>query len=526
MSKKQKHKGQGFVKATSIMAIFSLIASLLGFVRNIIMSTIFGMGIELDSYYAAFRVPDFIYMILVGGALSSAFIPVFSTFIANDEEEKGHKMASTILNLVMVFAIVLSLIGEIFTPQLINLTTKFSGEKFALTVKLTRIMFFQCFFMCLTGVAMGICQSYKNFVPTSIGSVFYNLSIIVFGVLFSQIFHLGIAGFSISVVCGALFNFLVHVGPIKREGFKYYPTLNVHNEGVKRFFALFWPMLFGISVTQINLLVNQYFASGLRDSVISAMSNAQVIMEMPNSLFAGSIAITVFPMMSEHYAVGDREGYLSDFSLGMRTTLFISIPCTFGLIAVSNPLVKAMFFQGKFSNDNLSTVSTLLIFYSLGIVGYSLRQVLLRAFYSAQDTRTPVRINIVVLTTNIILSYIFVKLWREDGLAIAYSMTGILSMTLLTFFLHRKLGKMKGREIFTTAVKSLISGVIMFLAIYVLDAVIIGGMFRDAGKIGQVLYLMIMISFGIIVYAISAVILKMQEVNIVLDIVKKKLHKA
>ena len=175
-----KHKShkQGFLKATSIMAALSLVASGLGFVKNITLTSIFGMGAELDSFYAAFRIPDFLYMILVGGALSSAFIPVFSVYIAT--------------NLVLVFAVIFCLIGIVFTPQLIHLTTKLTGEKFLLTVKLTRIMFFQCFFMCITGVAMGICMSYSNFVPSSIGSVFYNLAIIVFGVILSQVFHLGI----------------------------------------------------------------------------------------------------------------------------------------------------------------------------------------------------------------------------------------------------------------------------------------------------------------------------------------------
>ncbi|MCR5148999.1 MAG: murein biosynthesis integral membrane protein MurJ [Eubacterium sp.] len=519
--KKAKVHKQGFLKATSIMAAFSLLASGLGFVKNITLTSIFGMGAELDSYYAAFRIPDFIYMILVGGALSSAFIPIFSVYIATKEEEKGYKMASTILNLVIIFALGLCVVGEVFTPQLIRLTTKLTGDKFLLTVKLTRIMFFQSFFMCITGVAMGICMSYSNFVPTSVGSVFYNLAIIVFGLLFSQVFGLGIAGFSISVVVGALANFLVHVKPIRDTGFKYYPEVDIHNEGVGKFFKLFWPMLLGISVTQINLLVNQYFASGLKDSIISAMSNAQTIMEMPINLFGGTISLSIFPTMSEHFATGRMDEYKKDLSLSMRTMLFVTIPSMAGLIVIRTPLIRAMFYQGNFTEGDIDTVATLLMFYSIGIIGYCCRQVLARGFYSAQDTRTPVRINITILTLNIVLSIIFVKFWKENGLALAYSTAGLASMTLHLIFLRRKLGTMRGREMIVSAVKSVVSSGVMFAVLYFLRDFLMDVLPPDR-KLIQIAHALILIVVGVIVYFVMALVLRMQEVAPVLGILKRK----
>ena len=518
-----KHKShkQGFLKATSIMAALSLVASGLGFVKNITLTSIFGMGAELDSFYAAFRIPDFLYMILVGGALSSAFIPVFSVYIATKEEDKGYRMASTILNLVLVFAVIFCLIGIVFTPQLIHLTTKLTGEKFLLTVKLTRIMFFQCFFMCITGVAMGICMSYSNFVPSSIGSVFYNLAIIVFGVILSQVFHLGIAGFSIGVVLGALANFLVHIKPIKDTGFKYYPGISLKTEGVDKFFSLFWPMLLGISVMQINLLVNQYFASGLEDSVISAMSNAQTIMEMPVTLFGGTISLSIFPTMSEHFATGSIDEYKKDLSLSMRTMLFVTIPSVAGLIVIRTPLIRAMFYQGNFSESDIEKVATLLMIYSLGIVGYCCRQVLSRGFYSAQDTKTPVRINIVILTLNIVLSIIFVKLWRENGLALAYAVAGFASMTLLSIFLHKKLGTMRGGEMVVSAVKSLIASGVMYVVLYFLREFLMDALPPER-KLMQIIHVVILIFVGVLVYFIMVLVLRMQEVTPVIGMLKRK----
>ena len=522
MSEAKKKHGQGFLAATTIMAALSLVASLLGFVRNIIMTTIFGMGVELDSYYAAFRIPDFLYMILVGGALSSAFIPVFGVYITNGEEEKGYRMASTVLNLVLIFAAGFCLIGEIFTPQLIELTTVFTGEKFDLTVKLTRIMFCQCFFMCLTGVAMGICMSYKNFVPSSVGGVLYNLSIIVFGLLFSQVFDLGIAGFSISVVCGAVFNFLAHVGPIRREGFKYYPVIDLKHDGVHKFFKLFWPMLLGISVTQLNLLVNQYFASGLEDSTIAAMSNAQIIMELPITLFGGSIAVAIFPTMTEHVAKGRMEDYKNDISVSMRATFFLAIPISAGLIALRVPLIRAMFYQGNFTDENLRTVSTLLMCYAPGILGYCCRLILSRGFYSVEDTKTPVRINITILTLNIVLSIIFVKLWGAEGLALAYATAGFFSMGLLFTFLRRKIGNIRGREMFVSAIKCLIAACIM-CAVIVPLRYLLESLLQTEGKLYHIIHLGILFVTGVIVYFVAAMLLRMQELTMVMDMIKRKL---
>ena len=240
---KKKNGIQGMLKATSIMVIANLVGSVLGFGKSILINSIFGPGMETDAYNAAFKIPDFIYTILVGGGLSSAFIPIFSQYLARNEKKRGYRMANTVLNLVVVFAVGLSILGLIFTPQLTRLLVDYTGEGFALTVRLTRIMFLQSFFMCLVGVFMGVLQTYQDFAPSSIGAVFYNLCIVVFGVVLSQTFGLGIAGFSISVVIGAFVDLLCHIRPLKRAKFEYMPIIDFKEEGVKQFFRLLWPSL-------------------------------------------------------------------------------------------------------------------------------------------------------------------------------------------------------------------------------------------------------------------------------------------
>ena len=309
--------------------------------------------------------------------------------------------------------------------------------------------------------------------------------------------------------------------PIKDTGFKYYPGISLKTEGVDKFFSLFWPMLLGISVMQINLLVNQYFASGLEDSVISAMSNAQTIMEMPVTLFGGTISLSIFPTMSEHFATGSIDEYKKDLSLSMRTMLFVTIPSVAGLIVIRTPLIRAMFYQGNFSESDIEKVATLLMIYSLGIVGYCCRQVLSRGFYSAQDTKTPVRINIIILTLNIVLSIIFVKLWRENGLALAYAVAGFASMTLLSIFLHKKLGTMRGGEMVVSAVKSLIASGVMYVVLYFLREFLMDALPPER-KLMQIIHVVILIFVGVLVYFIMVLMLRMQEVTPVIGMLKRK----
>lgn len=523
MDESQK-TAQGVMKASTIMAVSNLLASVVGFARNIIISSIFGMGIENDAYISAFTIPDFVYTILVGGALSTAFIPIFSVYIATGEKEKGLRMGNTVLNMVAILAMALCLIGEIFTPQLVNLFMQFEGEAFDLTVKLTRIMFFQCFFMCLTGVCMGIMQSYKNFVPSALGSIYYNVSIVAFGVLLSQVFGLGITGFSISVVIGAVANLAAHLRPMHKVGFRYQPVIDLKQEGIRQFFRMLGPVLLGLSVNHINLLVNQYFASGLGDSTVSSMKNAQSISQLPVLIFGSTISLSIFPTMSEHFATGRMEDYRNDFSLSFRTVFFLTIPAALGIMALRTPLIRAMYLQGEFKVEDIAPMAAFMLIYSIGTIGYSEQLVLNRAFFSARDTKTPMLINVVCLLLNVLFSMVFVRIWGANGLALAFSAAGIASMVLLSIFLKRKVGQLKGHEILGSAIKTTISSIVMFVTLIALGFQLESHMPLER-KFTQLLEVGILFVAGVVVFFVAAVLLRMKEVQAVKSIFLRKFKK-
>ena len=506
------------------MAVSNLVASVLGFARNIIISSLFGMGMENDAYISAFTIPDFIYTILVGGALSTAFIPIFSVYIATGDEEKGFRMSNTVLNLVAILAMGLCLLGEIFTPWLVNTFMQFQGEAFDMTVKLTRIMFFQCFFMCLTGVCMGIMQSYKNFVPSALGSIYYNVSIVAFGVLLSQVFGLGIAGFSISVVIGAIANLAAHIRPMRKVGYRYQPVIDLKQDGIRKFFRMLGPVLLGLSVNHINLLVNQYFASGLGSSTVSSMKNAQSISQLPVLIFGSTVSLSIFPTMSEHFATGKMKEYRSDFSMSFRTVFFLTVPAALGIVALRTPLIRAMYQQGKFRPEDIGAMAMFMLLYSVGTIGYSEQLVLNRAFYSARDTKTPMLINVVCLLLNVIMSMVFVRIWGANGLALAYSGAGIASMIMLAVFLRKKVGRLNGREILVSAGKTMAASAGMFVVL-MLGADLLELALPLDQKVFQLMEVGILFIAGVAVFFVIAILLKMREVEAVKSIFMRKLKK-
>ena len=525
--KPKKKQHSSVLYAAGMLTIMMTISRILGFVRDISVSSMFGISWQADAYTAAFTIPDLIYFALVGGGLSSAFIPVFSSYLATEQDEDAHVMASTILNIVAIASMVLIAIGMVFTPQLIDIMVEFkhenAAEATALTIVLTRLMFAQCFFMCLAGISQGILQCYKEFMVPALGAVVYNIAIIVIGILLAQ--HIGIAGFTIGVVVGAALNLLLQIRSMRQYGFSYKLTLNLRHPGVKKFFLLFLPVVLGLSMNELNLLVSQRLASGLGGGVVYALKQAQRIMMLPVGIFAAAIGLSVFPTMTSHVARGEMKEYKQNLTMGLRTVIFITLPASVGLIALSHPVVRAMYQQGAVTTVQIELVSVILVYYCIGVVGYGAQQILNRGFYAVQDTKSPVLINVFVLLFNIIISIILVGPFTYRGLAMAYSLSGLLSMLVLGVALRFKIGQYGGKTLAKSALQSIIASAVMGVAVYfvangleqVLDL---------SSKLMQVLQVGIGITVGVVVYAAMAIVMRMEEAQQVLRIVKRKLRRS
>lgn len=486
-----------------------ILSRIIGYVRDMVILARFGQNNLTDAYNAAFSIPDFLYYLLIGGALSSAFIPVFSSYIATDREEDGWRVASTIFNIIIIFMIVGITLGIIFTPQLIYLLVPgFSPANMELTVTMTRIMFFQAFFMALNGISMGILNSYHNFLAPAVGSVMYNLGIIVVGLLLAPRFS--IIGFSIGVVAGAAMNFGVQFPALLKLGLRYRPIIDLQHPGVRKIGTLIIPVLIGLSVTHFNLFVNQNLGSSLPEGMISALRTAQRIMQLPIGVFAIAIAMATFPTLTGQAARQEREEFKRTMSLGLRTIIFVTLPSAVGLIALKIPVVRLLFQQGNFTPENTSATAYALLFYSIGLFAYSALQHLNRVFYALQDTKTPVAVGIFTIIVNIALNFLLIRPLGHGGLALAYSLAGIINMLLLLYILKLRLGRLDGRKILFSFLQTLGISCLMGLAAYSVSTVL--ETYLDTGsKLVQLIQVGAGVSVGVIVFVILALLLKMEE---------------
>ncbi len=527
MESSQKHKvakAAGFIMATMV------ISRILGYLRDVFIYNQFGQNRITDAYNAAFSVPDFIYTILVGGTLSSVFIPVFSSYVATKREKEGWEVASIVTNWVMIFLAILLAFGYIFTPQLINfLVPGFDAEAQLMAVRLTRIMFLQVIFLSFAGISMGILNSYKNFTAPSIGSVAYNLGIIVGGVTLSIPIEAiwpgyGIAGFSIGVVIGAALYFLVQVPSLKKIGFTYHPSLNIHHPAVKQILILLVPVLIGLSASQINLFVNQNLASTLSDGLVSALRTGQRIMQLPIGIFAISIAVAVFPTLTTHVAREEIREFKNAVSLGLRAVVFVTLPAAVGLAVLRVPVIRFMFeFKGgQFTEVSTAATAEALLFYCIGLVGYATIFVLSRTFYSLKDTKTPVAMSVLSIVINIIFSLLLLGPMQQGGLALAYSIAGIANMVLLLLFYKRKMGNIGASVMLKSFSKMAVAVAIMAAAVIVLLNLFEFNL-DMSNKWLQIVELLLTIGVGGGIYFLITYLWKMEESSLVIDIMKKKL---
>ena len=515
----------GVARAAGILMVAMIISRVLGYLRDVVIYAEFGQNRITDAYNAAFSIPDFLYMLLVGGALSSAFIPVFASYISTDREDEAWEVASIVLNLVMTLMLLGIVVGMVFTPQLIKiLVPGFSPDYSALTVKLTRIMFIQALFMGLSGLSMGVLNAYKHFLMPAIGSVLYNLIIVVLGWILAVLFNLGIMGFSIGVVVGAVANFAVQVPKLLQLGLRYRFSFNLRHPGVKKIFVLMAPVLIGLSVTHLNLFVNQNLASTLPPGIVAALRTGQRIMQLPIGIFAVAIAVAVFPTLTEYSAKNQMQEFKKTMSLGIRSVIFLTLPAAVGLIVLRVPIVRLLFEQGEFTHQATLATAHALLFYSIGLIGYSAQQVLNRTFYSIQDTITPVIVGVMTIVINLVFNFALIGPMGHGGLALAYSIAGIFNMVALLYFLRRKIGSINGSLLILSFFRSLLAALLMGVAVY-FTAGFFEGNFDMTRKVNQLLQVVAGVGVGFAFYMFVALLFKSEEVTLAWSIFSRRFRR-
>ncbi|MFZ5982636.1 MAG: murein biosynthesis integral membrane protein MurJ [Patescibacteria group bacterium] len=458
--------------AALVITLAGLASRLLGMLRDRFLAGTFGAGDTLDAYYAAFRIPDLIYNLLILGALSAAFIPVFSGLIGREKKEEAWKAASGVFQLAILSILACSVVLAIFAPFLMKiLTPGFSSEKMDLAVSFTRIMFLSPLFLGISGIFGGILTSFKKFITYSLGPIFYNLGIII-GVVF-LVKIMGPVGLAWGVVLGAFLHMLVQWPAIKNLGFRAVGSIReaIRNKHVRRIGKLMIPRTLGIAITQINLLVMTIFASTLASGSLAVFSFAQNLQSVPLGLFGISFAIAVFPALSCHFAKEEKKEFIESFSQTFRQIMFFVIPLSVFMLVLRAQLVRIVLGSGKFDwEDTILTFEVLGIFV-LSLFAQSLIPLLARSFYAMQDTKTPFYVGLFTEAINIILILFLISKYQILGLAMAFSIASVIQMFFLLFLLRLRFQGLDDKNILSSvgkiALASLIAGIFIQGAKYV-----------------------------------------------------------
>jgi putative peptidoglycan lipid II flippase len=438
------------------MAAF-IFSNLIGLVRGIIITNAFGTRSDMDAFNAASRVTELLFNLVAGGALASAFIPTFAGFLVKNDRKGAWRLASAVINLVLLVLVAISCLAYIFAPQLVKhglylLAPGTIITQQQLTVDLLRIMLPSVIIFGVSGLVMGILNTHQVFLIPAIAPAMYSLGMIA-GTLFLSP-QMGISGLAWGVVLGAAGHLLIQLPRLIRlKGARYLAVLGLRDPAVMEVLRMMGPRVLGVAVVQLNFIVNTIIALGLSDGSVSALVWAFGLMMIPQMAIAQSTAIAALPTFSAQAAEGHLDELRNSISATLRVIILLSMPAALGLILLRHPLVAMLYQRGEFTEYSTSMVAWALAWYAAGLVGHSILEVVSRAFYALHDTRTPVMVGVVAMGLNIGFSFAFAALFTRvgwmphGGLALANSLATALEVITLLILLSRRMGSINGQRL-------------------------------------------------------------------------------
>ena len=431
--------GRALATAGLVLTGAALASRVLGWLRLLVIGSQFGASRELDAYFAAFRIPDAIFQLVIAGALSAALIPVFAGYRARGQERDAWELASSVINLVLIALVVLSVTLAVLAPWLVPtiVAPGFDAETTELTVRLTQLMLLSPIFIGMGAVVSGLLNSYQRFVLPAIAPLVYNLAIIAAALLLAP--SMGVTGLALGVVIGSALHLVIQLPQLRSVGRAYRPVIGLRHPGVRQVTRLMGPRLLGLAAGQVNFVVSTVLASGLAVGSLTAFTYAFQLSQLPVGVLGVSVAVALFPTLSTDAALGRVSEIRRQVMGSLRLLIFVGVPLSAALVVLAGPVAAVFFQYGLFSADDSARTASALAFFSIGLVGHIVVHVLTRAFYAMQDTRVPVLWAIVAVALNVSLMLLLVGPMGVEGLALAVSISAVAEVLGLLWALRGRL---------------------------------------------------------------------------------------
>jgi putative peptidoglycan lipid II flippase len=454
---------------------------------------------------------------LIGIALSTTFIPLY--YENSKSIKESNKFVNNIFNITLILSAILALLVFIFANQVVKIfAIGFNGDTFKLTVEFTKIIIVGALFMGTSSIFTSFLQAKENFTIPGLVGIPFNIIIIIAIILSSKI---SIYILPIGTVIAMLSRLLFQMPSLFKYGYRYKFTIGLKEDYIKKVIWLVGPVFIGVAVNQINTMVDRTLASTLLEGSISALNYANRLNSFVMGLFIMSIGTVIYPILSKLSANSDKESFIKTVYKSVNIVTLLVIPISIGAMVLATPIVSLLFERGAFDSRATDITAKALVFYSIGMVGFGLRDILGKVFYSLQDTKTPMINGAIAIGMNIILNLILVKFMGHAGLAFATSISAIACIFILFKSLKKKIGYFGQDKILKTTLKSLIASILMGIITYVTYSILSSVLV--VGFIQQAISLFGSIAIGALVYGILVVILKVEEASMVINFARKKL---
>ncbi len=424
-----------------LVTAFFILSRLLGVLREVLAARIFANQPEMGAYRAAFRLPDTLYLLVVGGALGAALIPVLATHLARGDRRAAWRLANGVLNGALLTLAVLGALAWLLAPWLVPalIVPGFAPELQALTVQLTRWLLLSPLILGISGLAMALLNAHERFLATSLAPVAYNLGIL--GGLLWLVPRWGIYGLVAGVLIGAGLHLGVQLPALLALGWRYAPVLDPRAEDLRQVGRLLLPRLLGQAAFQLNFVAMTNLASRLGPAPVSALGYAYQLLMLPHGVLAISLSTAAFPTLARRAAAGEGEAFRRLLGRSLRGLALLAVPAAVGLGLLARPLVQLLFQRGAFSAADTVLTASLLVPFAAGLAGSALGEVVIRAFYALQDTRTPVLWGTAAVALNLLLGWLWLPSLGAPGLALAFSTAVTAETAVLWGILRRRLGE-------------------------------------------------------------------------------------
>ncbi|MCO6450997.1 MAG: murein biosynthesis integral membrane protein MurJ [Caldilineales bacterium] len=474
-----------------------LLAAAAGFLRNIVITRYFTIGPELDAYYAAFKLPDLLFAVVAGGALATAFIPVFADFLAEEDRQGAWRLASAITNLVVLIVAAFAALAALSAPWLVRvlIAPGFDPALQAETAALMRLVLISTILFGISSVESSVLQAFKHFLLPALAAVVYPLGIAMGALWLAP--TMGVKGLAIGAVVGSVLHLAIKIPGLIHFGFRWYPVLDLRGEAVHRVFVLMGPRVLDLAVFQLTLILTTNLASRLGGGSVSALEWGWDVMQLPETLIGTAFGLVAFPTMAELAAKHDIGGLRITLGETLRAVIALTVPASLGLIILGPLALEFLYQRGSFDADAIQAIVVALSFFAVGLVGHSCLELVARAFFAQKDTLTPLYLAAASGAMSIGLGIVLMRILGHGGLALANSIAVSLEVLGLMAILRKRWGALEGgatlRTLGRVALASVIMATVMLLALRFADTAELNALVSlvGAGLIGLATYVVV-----------------------------------